>query len=149
MLGMRYYALSPEVPGGLGERSEMIYRPGTYALVKRLHFEFGADTLGNDLMESHPVYLVTTALADALRASTLTGFALEADIEVTVDENVQEGLEPDWPVPDIEWLQVSGVAGSADFGTNEPSTRLVVSEEALALLRQFKIDDCEIDPIEA
>ncbi len=142
---MRYYVLGPEVPGGLGERSVLINRPGTYPLVERLHFEFGPGTLGNDLMETYPVFMVTRALADALRATTLTGFALSTDLEVSVDENVEE-LEPDWPVPVIEWLRVSGLAGSDDFGLDE-TARLVVSEDALSALRRFKIDGCQVDPI--
>jgi len=142
---MGYYVLGPEVPGALGERTELIHRPGSYPLVERLHFEFGAGTLGNDLIETYPVFMVTRALADALRASTLRGFSLSTDLEVSVDDNVRE-LEPDWPVPAIEWLHVSGVAGSDDFGLDE-TARLVVSEGALSILRRFKIDDCDIAPI--
>lgn len=83
---MSYYALKPEVPGALGERTELIQRHGTYPTVKRLHFEFSYGTLGNDLITSHPVFLVTTALADALEHASLSGFAISSDVEVTVDE---------------------------------------------------------------
>ena len=144
---MSFYRLSPEVPGGLGENAELIQRPGTYPLVTRLHFEFGADTLGNDLMTDHPVYMVTRALADGLRQTALTGYTLSTDIEVSVDENVSE-LEPDWRVPVIEWLQVSGAAGTDDFGLDSHAV-LVVSDAAQSVLRRFRIDDCEITPFTA
>jgi len=140
---MPYFILRPEVPGGLGENCELMHRPGEQPVVTRLHFEFGAGTLGNDLITTHPVFMVTSRLADALRQTDLTGFALSTDMEVSVDENVQE-LEPDWPVPVIEWLQVSGTAGSDDFGISDGD--LVVSDTALAELRRHKIDECEVFP---
>ena len=54
-------------------------------------------------------------------------------------------LEPDWPVPVIEWLQVSGVAGLDDFGLDSHAS-LVVSDAALSVLRRFQLNDCEIIP---
>jgi hypothetical protein len=95
-------------------------------------------------MTCHPVYMVARALADGLRQTALTGYTLSTEIEVSVDENVSE-LEPDWPVPVIEWLQVSGVAGSDDFGLDSQAS-LVVSDAALSVLRRYQIDDCEITP---
>ena len=141
---MSFYRLSPEVPGGLGDNAVLAQRQGTYPLVTRLHFEFGPGTLGDDLMTCHPVYMVTSALADGLRQSALTGYALSTEVEVSVDENVSE-LEPDWPVPVIEWLQVSGVAGLDDFGLDSHAS-LVVSDAALSELRRYQISDCEIIP---
>jgi hypothetical protein len=141
-----FYVLDPEVPGGLGENTELIYRDGDYALVERLHFEFGAGRYDDDLFTTHPVYLVTQPLADALRRTTLTGFSLNSDIELTADDNVKE-LEPDWQIPQAEWLQVTGTPGSDDFGLTADA-RLVVSEAALDVLRTGAIDHCEVAPFD-
>jgi hypothetical protein len=131
-------------PRGFGANTELTPRPDAYPIVTRLHFEFGGGTLGNELMESHPVFMVTRALADSLRASHLSGYELSRDVEVSVDDNVRD-LEPDWPVPVIEWLQVIGEPGSDDFGLTSNAS-LVVSDAALAVLRRHKIDDCEVIP---
>lgn len=139
---MAFFALKPEVPGALGERTELIQRPGTYPIVKRLHYEFSYGTLGNDLITSHPAFLVTAALAEVLDRSGLSGFAISSDVEVTVDEQVWL-FEPDWQPPPVRWLQVTGLAGFDDFGLT-PSALLVVSSTALSVLRQFNIDDCEV-----
>lgn len=139
---MSFYALKPEVPGALGERTELIQRPGTYPVVKRLHFEFSYQTLGNDLITSHPAFLVTEALADVLEHSGLSGFAISSDVDVTVDEQVWL-FEPDWQPPAVQWLQITGEPASDDFGLT-PNALLVVSSRALSVLRQFNIDDCEV-----
>ena len=137
-----FYVLDPEVPGALGENAELIYRDGTYALVQRLHFEFGAGRYDDDLFQTHPVYLVTRPLADALRRSGLSGFTLDSDIELTADDNVKE-LEPDWQIPQAEWLKVTGTPGSDDLGLTDDA-RLVVSERALDVLRTGAIDHCDV-----
>jgi hypothetical protein len=87
---------------------------------------------------------VTQPLADALRRSVLSGFALDSDIELTADDNVKE-LEPEWQVPRAEWLKVTGAPGSDDFGLTDDA-RLVVSEAALTVLRTGTIDHCDIVP---
>jgi len=139
-----FYVLDPEVPGGLGESAELTYRDGTYPLVERLHFEFGAGRYDDDLFQAHPVCLVTQPLADALRRSGLSGFTLDSDIALTADDNVTE-LEPDWQIPQAEWLKVTGTPGSDDLGMTDDA-RLVVSEAALAVLRGFAIGHCDIVP---
>jgi hypothetical protein len=142
-----FYVLDPEVPGGLGENAELIYRDGTYPLVERLHFEFGAWRYDDDLFQAHPVYLVTRPLADALRRSALTGFTLDSDIELTADDNVKE-LEPDWQIPEAEWLKVTGTPGSDDLGLTDDA-RLVVSEAALDVLRTGAVVHCDVVPYTA
>jgi hypothetical protein len=139
---MSFYALKPEVPGTLGQRSELIQCPGTYPIVRRLHFEFSYGTLGNDLITSHPAFLVTEALADPLEQSGLSGFAISSDVDVTVDEQVWL-FEPNWQPPAVRWLKVAGEPASDDFGLTADA-QLVVSSRALLVLRQFKIDDCEV-----
>lgn len=141
---MSFFILEPEVPGGLGDRSQLIHRPGEHPVVKRLHFEFGSGSSGDDLFTSHPVFMVTRALGDALRNAGLSGFDLSNEIEVSVDEQVRL-LEPDWRAPDVQWLQIRGAAGSDDFGVTETHS-LVVSAAALSVLRGHKIAECRVLP---
>ena len=139
---MSFYALKPEVPGALGERTVLRHRPGAYPIVMQLHFEFSYGTLGNDLITSHPVFLVTVRLAEALERSGLSGFAISSNVDVTVDEQVWL-FEPEWQPPAVRWLQVTGEPALDDFGLTA-NALLVVSSRALSVLRQFKIDDCEV-----
>jgi hypothetical protein len=140
-----FYFLGPEVPGALGERTELIQRPGTYPIVKRLHFEFSDGTFGDDLITTHPVFMATTRLADDLRRSGLSGFTLSTEIVVSVDEQVWL-FQPDWKAPPLEWLQVTGVPGSDDFGLTGDA-RLVASGDALSVLLGHQIDHCEVTPV--
>lgn len=139
-----FYVLRPEVPGGFGERTELVERPGTYPMVKRLHFEFSYGTRGDDLITTHPVFMVTTVLANDLRQSRLSGFTLSTEIDVSVDEQVWL-FEPDWKAPAVEWLQVAGAPVSDDFGLTEDAS-LVVSAAALSVLRRHDIEHCEVIP---
>ena len=140
----RFYALDPEVPGGLGRNTELVLRSGSYPLVERLHFEFGAGRFEDDLFTCHPVYLVRRPLAESLHRSELTGFTLSRDVEVSADDNVRD-LEPGWQAPEVEWLKVSGAPGTDDLGLTDDAL-LVVSEAALRLLRLHAVDRCGVRP---
>ena len=139
-----FFFVEPEVPGGLGERTELLRRPDGQPVVQRLHFEFGDGSFGDDLIECHPVFMVTDALGAALRAADLTGFALSGDLEVTADDNVLE-LKPAWQPPSLLWLQVTGTPGVDDVSL-APDGRLLVSDRVVDVLRQFQIDGCDITP---
>ena len=140
---MAYWRLDPEVPGGWGDRIETTRGADGQPIVQRMHYEFGWGWLGDELITAHPVFMVTTALADTLRASALTGFRLSDDLEVTTDDQVLE-VDPDWVAPTLEWLQVDGGAGVADFGLADH--QLVVSDPALAVLRRHQLDHCDVEP---
>ena len=140
----RYYQLEPEVPGGLGPQVLMELRPDAYPLVQRPDLEFSYGYLGDDLLTTHPVYFVTTALAETLSASALTGFALSTDLEVSVDPQLLE-LDPDWVPPSIEWLRVHGAPERDDFGLTTDAS-LIVSARALDVLRSHRIRHCDIKP---
>jgi hypothetical protein len=139
-----YYVLRPEVPGGMGDGTVLHQRPGTYPLVERIEFEWGYGSLGDELITTHPVYLVTKPLAETLRSAGLSGFTLSSDVAMSVDDNVRE-LEPDWRPPTLEWLHVAGSAGVDDFGLTDDAS-LVVSDKALAVLRTHQIDNCDVEP---
>ena len=140
---MAYYTLEPEVAGGLGAGTVMdttVHPPR----VERLHYEF-EDWLGDDLVESFPCFLVSKPLAARLTAAGLGTFQLK-DVTVTTTPEAEEQLG-DASLPDFHWLDVTGAAGRDDIGTT-PSGQLVVSDKALALLREFTVDNCDVEPFQ-
>lgn len=91
------------------------------------------------------MYLVTKVLADALRGSHLPGFSLSREVDISADQQVHN-LAPDWHAPVVERLQLTGDAGSDDFGLTE-TVDLVVSAAALSLLKTHNIAHCDVSPL--
>jgi hypothetical protein len=137
-----WYQLDPEVPIALGDDCAVIRRPDGQPEVVRLHVEFQPMWLGDDLMTTHPVYLVTRRLAMALRSSALSGFDLNPEVQVSVDDNIG-ALLPDWRPPAVEWLRVSGVPKVHDVGLTT-HFRLIVSSAALRVIQAHQLDHCDI-----
>lgn len=132
---MQHFLLEPEVAGGLGPRTVMdrsIHPPR----VDQLHYEFDG-WLGDCIVESFPVFLVTEVARDALMAACVTG-AVFAAAEVTRSK-AYDDLHPDRPPPPFVWLKPVGRPGQADVGTAEDG-RLVVSQAAMDVLRQMGLD---------
>jgi hypothetical protein len=136
---MQYYLLSPEVAGGLGPNTVMnstAHPPE----VSRLHYELEG-WLGDDLLESFPCFVVTERLAEAIQDAQLTGVRF-GDAEVTASEQFRE-LYPQRELPRFFWLKVVGKPARDDFGLDDQS-RLVTSEQALHVLRQLTLENCEV-----
>jgi hypothetical protein len=138
---MIWYALEPEVAGGLG--------PGTILdtsvhppVVSQLNYEL-EDWLGDDLVESFPCFLATERLRDAIVAEGLTGRAF-APVEVTVTPEFEES-QPRRVLPPFVWLQPTGVAFQDDFAWTA-DWRLLVSARTLHLLQRFELRACEVQP---
>jgi hypothetical protein len=137
------FVLEPEVPGGWG--------PGTIAdtsvhppVVTKLVFEF-AGWLGDHLVESFPVHLVSAGLGDALVAAGLKGFVLD-DVDVVLDPEFQKWMPnvvsrlPKW-----RWLRV-GSDPRSDLWLNERA-ELHVRSVALDVWRGFSLEHCAITPV--
>ena len=140
---MKYYTLSPEVAGELSDHTEMdttVHPP----VVTRLHYEF-SDWLGDELVESFPAFLISTALGEHAVQAGLSGFAL-ADAERTVSDEAEELLDGE-TIPEFCWLNITGRPAAEDFGQT-PQARLVVSERALELLQQGSLNNCDIEDYE-
>jgi hypothetical protein len=138
---MPEYAIEPEVAGGLGADTEADARQHP-PIVNRLHYEF-AGWLGDDIVESFPVFIVTDPLARAIKESELSGAEFD---EVKVTRNPQfDEFFPDLArsFPEWRWLRPVGKPHESDFW-QQPDGILVVSERALNVLRRFKIDNSEI-----
>lgn len=95
-------------------------------------------TDADDLVESFPAFLVSTALAEALLAAGLTGYAL-AGVRCSLSVNAPGGEQRP---PSFRWLKIVGRTND-DFSLGADH-RLVVSESAFAVLARFRLDRCDI-----
>ena len=124
----KYFEVDPEVPGYPSEKSEAA--GDSYPLhYKSLHFVFQG-WMGDHIVTSWPVYLVTSSLAEAFKAENLSGFEIDS-VEVAKDSRFVKS-KPDMILPPFVWLKVNGVCGESDFFLDEGS--LVVSEDALKIV---------------
>lgn len=132
-----FYQLEPEVAGGWGEDT---VADTTMQPPRVLQLDYCFDGwLGDDLLESFPVWIVTEKLAFLLQGSSLTGFTLDK-MKTSYSEEFIDiyGRERVRQMPHFQWLKISGQAGVDDFGVSAEH-RLVVSDTALELLHQVQI----------
>jgi len=133
------WLVSPEVAGELGENTAIdssVHPPR----VSRLHHRFEG-WLGDDLLEVFPCFLVSSELAQALRASGLVGFELDV-VELSKSPEF-EIMYPDRALPSFLWLKVIGTEGD-DFRLRA-DCRLEVSQRALELLRRYKLENAAVE----
>ena len=137
---MKYFFVLPEVAGGLGEHSvlDTSVRP---SIVRRLHYQMEG-WLGDAILETFPVFIVTEEAKNALLESGLSGMAFD-EVEVTLSDRFRE-LYPGRMIPSFAWLK-PGQAGEGDFGVAVDG-RLVVSERALDLLKRLGISNALVEP---
>jgi hypothetical protein len=141
MWPVTFYELDPEVAGGWGAGTladRSVYPP----VVMQLTYEFSG-WLGDDLVTSFPVYIVTERLRNALASSRLTGFAFDA-VTVTTNEEFEEVGAPE--LPSWSWLRLTGHPYVDDAAAGHLG-QLTVSEGLLALLREFQVDHCDVEPL--
>ena len=140
---MKYFYIEPEVAGGLGERTIMdrsVHPP----IVKRLHYALEG-WLGDVILETFPVFVVTEVARDALLGMGATGAAFD-EVEITVTDQFEE-LYPDRKLPPFVWLKAEGVAGRDDIGAAADG-RLVVSQSALDVLSGLGTSHALVEPYE-
>jgi len=141
---MKYYLLEPEVAGGIGDRT-VLDRSGPRLKATSLHYEFD-DWLGDDLLASSPCFIATRRLADEITLKKLTGVVLgnmETSRSITF-----ETLNPGRQLPEFVWLKIDGKAGADDLGITE-NGKLIVSAKALAVLKSFNLNYCDVAPYPA
>lgn len=134
----KFFELDPEVAGGFGHHTEFEDRTARPPKIRSLHYEFQG-WLGDSLLETVGCFIATDDLCKALDAASLTGF-VPADVRVSTTAQFR-GLI-DQPLPRFRWLKVSGTPVVDDFGIR--AARLIVSEKALAVLRSFMLQHCDI-----
>lgn len=103
------------------------------------------------MLETTPCYIITESLADSLFRSRLTGIKIEA-VQISKDDEFND-LFPNVELPAFKRLTPMGsvvVEGlnfkdwsKYDFCLSETS-RLVVTQEALAVLKRHKLDFYDI-----
>lgn len=135
-----FFRLEPEVAGELVEGT-VLDASASPPRVEAVHFEI-TEWLGDDLVTSFPVFLVSEELATELVEAGLGAFRVR-QAAVTVSDEAQELLEGR-AVPTFRWLDVTGQAGVDDVGVTEQG-ELVVSEEVLELLQGGTLENCEVE----
>lgn len=141
---MNFYALEPEVAGGLGPDS-IIEGAGHPPNVTRLHYELEG-WLGDDLLESFPCYIVTEKMRSIMEECNVSGYQFDV-VQVSVSDEYRE-LNDNEKLPRFWWLKVSGTAGQDDVGISETHS-LVVSERLLEVMQNARLDNCDIEDFAA
>ena len=141
-----FYRLRPEVPGGLGTRTQL--DPATHPpTVTQLHFEF-AGWDGDDLVESFPCYLISESLASALQVANLDGFGCK-EVEVTLaPQFVAFFPEAASSLPQWVWLVPTGAPWHSDVWLDERA-QLHGSDKFIDIVNRFNISHCEISEVNA
>lgn len=144
---MNYYLLNPEVAGELGDRSELVYEDGKIKEVTFLEYNF-MGWQGDELLSTHPCFIVTESLQNDIILSGLTGIKFNEIAMTFSDEfyDVCGGVK----VP--QFVQIVCNASyednaddlQYDFYYNKYK-ELIVSERALNILKQHKIDACSVE----
>ncbi|UTX50278.1 hypothetical protein [Chryseobacterium sp. MA9] len=137
-----YKLIEPEVAGGLGVQTQMdnsFFPP----LIKNLHYEFEG-WLGDDILESFPCYIVTERLRDGIELEKLTGVSFDK-VLISKSETFLE-LYPDRELPNFFWAKINGESNRDDFFITEKNG-LAISERAYSLLKNYNIDQADIEDL--
>lgn len=135
----KYYLLSPEVAGQLGENTVFDYS-ATPAIVKKLHYEFDG-WLGDDLLESTPCFICSDRLSNILKDYELSGYQLDT-CEISKSDLFSD-LYPEKELPIFYWLKIVG-QDEDDFKLSSNGS-LIVSEEVLHVFQKVNINHCDVD----
>lgn len=136
------YCLDPQVAGELGDGTvlDSSTHPPQVSKVDYVLDQSDAD----ELIQSFPVYLVSTNLAPRLQDAGLTGFELSGATVRPSDNYL--AIYGNVPPPEYLWLQVTGTAGEADCWLDE-SAQLCVSDRMMTVIEAAGLSDCLVEPI--
>ncbi len=140
---MKFFYVDPEVAGDFGDETVLdtsLHPP----VVSRLHYRFQG-WLGDSLLETFPIFIVTEEAKRALEKIRVSGAVFD-NVQVTTGDMFQE-LHPDLKLPPFVWLKPEGTAGQDDFGIAS-NLRLVISERVLDLFRRLGLAHADIDSFE-
>jgi hypothetical protein len=137
---MPFLIVRPE-HGGHPAEGTIVAQAGPPPVLERLHYEFDW-WLGDDLVGSHPLLLVTEKLRLALETlGAASGFTFDA---VTVSASAFfKQTNPERSLPAFAWLKVTGRAGIDDMAVNLQNA-LVVSSRVLVVLLAHALEQAEI-----
>jgi len=137
---MNKYILEPEVAGGIGGNSILDHQTKPPIIVK-LNYEFD-DWLGDDLIEGFRCFICAEKLAKAIDESNLTGYAFD-ECETTKSQLFYDLNENGLNLPKFIWLNVIG--GESDDFFMMPPFKLLLTERALNVVKQFNLNNCTIE----
>lgn len=146
---MNYYLLNPEVAGEIGNKSELVYEWGKIKDVIFLEYNF-MGWQGDELLTTHPCFIVTESLQNDIISNELTGIKFK-QIAMTFSDEFYD-IYGDMEVPKFVQIICDDLyednIGSLlnDFYFNKYK-EIVVSERALNILKQHKLDMCIIEAI--
>lgn len=153
---MPLYMLKPEVAGQKGDATvianldELRSGAALYPNVTKLEYEFYG-WLGDELLETFPCFVVTSDLAESIKASGLSG-AEFLPVHITKSDFFIEAHDRELPafvrlMPTGRVLvDANGAVQSwsgEDFNLAQRA-ELVVTDEGMSVLRRHRIGHCEI-----
>ncbi len=139
------FLLDPEVPGEMGPDTVLdtsVHPP----VVHHLSLVLMPGSAGDDLATTWPCYVVTERLASAIDASDLLG-ARWGDVDVRLDEQFRSAVPEQAASLPTAWRRL---LADDDAGADLCITGagdLVVTERALALLRRFRLESCDVSRV--
>jgi len=148
---MDCFSVSLEVPFSLGENAEFNHDPVSWVdgvkpfkQIDLVLFQLPIP----DFTTTDGIYFAKPKLANELKS--LSGL-LECDYTLAFDEQMEElGKFKGKNIPELACFEVVGKYGTDDFSHVDGEPDLVVSERALAVLRQFDLGElAEIKPFNA
>lgn len=140
----KYYKLNPEVPGHFGDNTIIEKSVNSY-YVKKLHYIFDG-WQGDDILSSHPIFMVTERLKDQLLSSSfIDGFILKELIKVETSEEYHVFFG-EKSIPPIFLLEINGKPYINDFGVDE-NNDLIVSHNSLEILKKYNMNFCDIEKV--
>ncbi|MCW3071231.1 MAG: hypothetical protein JWO44_1121 [Bacteroidetes bacterium] len=135
----KYYIFEPEVAGNI-TKSDFLDKDTMPPQINTLRYTFDG-WLGDDILESILVFVVSERLKKSIEKENLTGIAFN-DVEILISEQFNE-LYPNKKLPEFYWLKITGIAKKDDFGCADK--RLIVSQKALSLLEGFNIEHADVE----
>ena len=147
---MKLFLLEPEVAGGFGENSVLIYEDKRIKEVKHLHYEFEG-WLGDDLLTTSPCFIVTESLANTIISSKLTGVRFD-EVEVSQSDIFKElytnkdlpSFKRLVPLGSVELEQGRVIKWIGQDFCLENRVDLVVTENALEVIKKHALQNCDI-----
>lgn len=144
---MEYFILEPEVAGGIGKKSKILYENSKIKEVLFLDYEFEG-WLGDDILTTHPCFIISESLCDIIKVSDLKGYQLQK-IDISFSDFFLEvhnkKILPNFirllPFPINEVNLINKML--LDFYLYK-NTTLVVSEKVLNILEKFNLSNANI-----
>ncbi len=147
---MKYYELEPEVAGGMGDMTEIVYEGYKMKEVTFLHYEFFG-WLGDELLTTNRCFIVSDSLMNDIISSGLEGVEFR-NIKMSFSMEYFSLFEKETVPRFVEFKckfvyeeNINNV--SCDFYLSKYG-KMIVSEKALSVLKQHQLDICKIKPID-